>query len=625
MDEFMGQIVDVDLSSGGFRVSPFPEYACRNLLAGRGFNVWYLHQHLPRGINPLGSENILALSCGLLTGTEAPVSSRLHVNALSPLTGILGSSNVGGGFGPKLRSCGIQSLIIRNQVPNPVYLWIDGDTVEMRDAQDLWGLDTWETDNRLKEELGDENLKTMVIGPGGENGCHFACIMSDVDHAAGRTGMGAVMGSKNLKAIVVRGQIQERQAISSSQRQAVKNYIQQMKRSPQFATISDYGGAGYVKWADDMGILATYNYRQNRFEKVDALDGRRLRNHVTRFRGCHKCPIQCKAELQFQDNGPKAARPEFEPMISLGSKCGLSDLETVVRLDNLCSRMGIDNISAGSAISFAMDLYERGILPPELSGGLDLSWGNAEVMDTLIRQMVDADGLGAILAKGVRRAADIIGRGAERYAPHVKGLELAGYHPYHIMGTALGYTVSSRGADFNDVFATLEYGWSPEKAARELGTPEAVNLKSIHGKAQLVRRSMLVNLVLDCLGLCKVPALSLIRTFDLEYEADLAGALTGEPVDAKMLFEIGERLVNMERLFNVLHGVSSADDRLPDMFFDKEYNFGKEPSQPIEWMEPMKQEFYRIMGWDRFGIPTEQKLRELDLCQYASSPCSSSE
>jgi aldehyde:ferredoxin oxidoreductase len=369
-----------------------------------------------------------------------------------------------------------------------------------------------------------------------------------------------------------------------------------------------------VKWADDMGILATRNYRQNRFEAVDSLDGKQLRKYVTRSRGCSKCPIKCKAELQFGDEGAKAARPEFEPMISLGSKCGLSDLEAVVRLDNLCSRVGIDNISAGSTIAFAMDLYERGILTPELTGGLDLSWGNSEAMETLIRQMVDSNGLGAILAEGVRRAAAVIGQGAERFAPHVKGLELSGYHPYHIMGTALGYTVSSRGADFNDVFATLEYGWSPDRAAEEFGTAEAVNLKSIHGKAHLVRRSMIVTLALDCLGLCKVPALSLIRAFDLEYEADLATAITGKTVNAKMLFTVGERLANVERLFNVRHGVSSAEDRLPEMFFDKEYNSGGEPSKPIAWMEPMKQEFYKVMGWDQSGRPSRQKLEELDLC-----------
>ncbi len=613
MGKFMGRIVDVDLSNGALQASPFPEYAYRNFLGGRGFNVWYLNQLIHPGTNPLGPENILTLSCGLLTGTAAPVSSRLHINALSPLTGILGSSNVGGGFASKLRSCDIQSLIFRGLAPTPVYLWIDRDMVETRDAQSLWGLDTWETDRRLKEELGDEDLKILAIGPGGENGCRFACIISDLDHAAGRTGMGAVMGSKNLKAIVVRGRRRPNNKTSSNQRQAIRNYVQQMRNSPQFETVSTYGGAGYVKWADDMGILATRNYRQNRFEAIDSLDGKQLRKYVTRSRGCNKCPIQCKAELQFGDEGAKALRPEFEPMISLGSKCGLSDLEAVVRLDNLCTRVGIDNMSAGSTIAFAMDLYERGILTPELTGGLDLSWGNAEAMETLIRQIVDSKGLGSILARGVREAAAVIGRGAERFAPHVKGLELSGYHPCHIMGTALGYAVSSRGADFNDVFSTLEYEWSPDRAAQEFGTTEAVNLKSIHGKAHLVRRSMIVNLVLDCLGLCKVPALSLIRAFDLEYEAELTTAMNGKTVDAKMLFAVGERLANLERLFNVRHGVSSAEDCLPEMFFDKEYNSNDEPSKPIAWMEPMKQEFYKVMGWDQSGKPSREKLEELDL------------
>ena len=238
-------------------------------------------------------------------------------------------------------------------------------------------------------------------------------------------------------------------------------------------------------------------------------------------------------------------------------------------------------------------------------------------METLIRQMIDSNGLGAILAKGVRRAAAIIGQGVERFAPHVKGLELSGYHPCHIMGTALGYAVSSRGGDFSDVFATLEYGWSQDRAAKEFGTAEAVNLKSIHGKAQLVRRSMIVNQALDCLGLCKVPALSLICAFDLEYEAELTSAMTGKTIDANVLFTVGERLTNLERLFNVRHGVNSAQDCLPEMFFDKEYNSGTKPPKPLVWIEPMKQEFYKAMGWDPAGRPSREKLEELNLYQYA--------
>ena len=622
----VGQILDVDLSAGSWKFSAFSGEPVPEYLGGRGINVKYIFDNIPPGINPLGPENILVFSCGLLTGTAAPASSRMHINALSPLTGLLGSSNAGGGFGPQLRACGIQQLILRERAPAPVYLWIDGDSIEIRNAKSLWGLDTWATQDHLKKNLGSDNLKIMTIGPGGENGTLFGCILTDRDHVAGRTGMGTVMGSKNLKAIVVRDQKLKRPfSPSESGHEAIKQYVWQITNSPHFKDVKKYGGAGYVKWADDLGILATRNYRDYHFEDADRIEGKQLEKNVTRRRGCPRCPIQCKAELEFQNGrlkGSEVVRPEFEPMLSLGSKCGLNDLDTLVYLDNLCTRLGIDNISAGSVIAFVMDLYDRGIIDSDDTGGLDLSWGNAMAMETLIKQMVTGEGFGAILAKGVRRAAQLIGHGAEQYAPHVKGLELSGYHPDNIMGTALGYAVASRGADFNDIYATMEYKWLPEEEIEELGSPRAADLKSIHGKAELVRRSMIIGVVLDSLGLCKLPALCLICTYDLVAEAELVTTLLGEATDASNLFLAGERIVNLERLFNLKHGASHADDRLPDMFFEKEYNAGKKPSKPHAWMEPMKQEFYFVMGWDDEGQPTAEKLTELgiDPIPYVTKP-----
>jgi len=611
----LGQILDIDLSTGSWKFSPFTEKLARGYLGGRGFNVKFLYENLPAGIDPLGPDNILIFSCGLLTGTAAPSSARLHINALSPLTGLLGSSNVGGSFGAKLRSGGIQSMIIRGRATRPVYIWIDGDLLEIRNAKSLWGLDTWETQERIKTNLGSDKLKIMTIGPGGENGSLFGCIMTDRDHAAGRTGLGTVMGSKNLKAIVIKGQKQKTPFRSKANgREAIKQYVSQMKNSPHYKGVVKHGGAGYVKWADDLGILSTYNYRQNHFEAADLIDGKHLEQNITRSHGCYRCPVHCKADLEFRTNDSKpvqAVRPEFESMLSLGAKCGLKDLKSLVLLDNLCSRMGLDTISTGNVIAFAMDLYERGILTSEDTAGLDLTWGNPVAMEKLIRQMVSQKGLGAILSQGVRRAAESIGQGAERYAPHIKGLEMAGYHPFNIMGTALGYTISSRGADFADIYATLEYKWMPEEASRAFGTPQAVNLDSIHGKAHLVRRAMIVGGILDSLGLCKVPALCLICSFDLVGEADLAATITGWQVNVSELFTLGEKIANLERLFNLRHGASDADDRLPDMFFDKEYNSGKKPSKPQEWMELMIKEFYGVMGWDEWGVPTPEKLAEL--------------
>ena len=478
----------------------------------------------------------------------------------------------------------------------------------------------------MQTNFGNEKVKILTIGPGGENGCVFGCLITERDHAAGRTGMGTVMGSKNLKAIVVNAPKSEVAFRPKNDfNEATRRYLWQMKNSPEFKTIREHGGAGYVTWADELGILGTRNYRDYHFEDAERIDGKHLKENITRKHGCPRCPVQCKADLRFSTGrlkGKEAVRPEFEPMLALGAKCGLNDLQTLVYLDNLCTRLGLDSISAGTAIAFAMDLFDRGILTKSDTGGLDLNWGNGEAMETLIRQMAYSEGFGRILAKGVRQAAQIIGRGAEHYAAHIKGLEMAGYHPYNMMGTALGYSVSSRGADFSDIYATLEYKWLPDKATEVFGTPVSVDPRSIQGKSELVRRSMIVGSVLDCLGLCKVPALCLICTYDLVSEAELVSASSNRAIGVTELFMTGERIVNLERLFNLQHGPGISNDRLPDMFFEKEYNAGIEPSKPAEWMEPMKQEFYKIMGWDDIGHPTAEKLAELGITRphYATQP-----
>jgi len=614
------KILDINLNTSTWKILSLPRKLARQYLGGRGYNAQFLFQNLSAAVEPLSPENILLFSGGLLTGTAAPSSARLHINARSPLTGILGSSNVGGGFGATLRSCGFQTLIVRGKAPAPVYLWIDSDTVEIRNAKSIWGLDTWQTQEHLENKLGSQKIKIMSIGPGGENGSLFGCIMTDKDHAAGRTGMGTVMGSKNLKAIVIKAD--KRKAAFRARangHESIKRYVWQIKNSPHFKTFKKHGGAGYVKWADDLGIMGTRNFRSNTFEAVDQVDGKKLTENITRAHGCFRCPVQCKAELKLDADrlkGKTSYRPEFEPMLALGPKCGLSDLDTLVYLDNLCSRLGLDSISAGNSMAFAMDLFERKILNHENTGGLDLSWGNGNSMEALIRQMASGEGFGAILGKGVRRAAKIIGRGADYYAAHVKGLEMSGYHPDNMMGTALGYAVASRGADFNDVYSAIEHKWLPDEESEEFGAPKASDLTSIHGKAELVRRAMIVGTVVDSLGLCKVPTLSLISAYDLVAEVELATDLTEETFEVADLFAAGERIVNTERLINLRCGISDADDRLPDMFFDKDYKAGRKPSKPSEWMEPMKKEFYRVMGWDEQGRPTAEKMAELGIKRY---------
>ena len=614
-----GNILHVDLTTGNHSYSSFPKDALHTFIGGRGFNVEYLYTHLPLKTDPLSPENMLIFSCGLLTGTRAPASARLHINALSPLTNLIGSSNIGGYAGAWLRSCDIQSLIVRGRAVKPVYIFLNKGTVEIRDAEFLKGLDAFETQETIQKDLKNDKLKILSIGPAGENLARFACIVSGRDHVAGRTGMGAVMGAKNLKAIAIaRGPAKALKSRTPDSTQAIRRYVEKIKAAPDFKTFSQHGGAGYVKWADDMGVLATRNYRENRFEDADKIDGRLLKKNTVKSSGCYNCPIQCKAVLQFKkERGKveKATRPEFEPMCNLGAKCGLNDLEAIVHLDNLCSSLGLDSTSAATAIAFAMDLFDRNILTLEETGNLDLSWGNKNSMEILIRQMAYGEKLGAILSQGVRQAANTIGKGSERYAIHVNGLELTAYHPSHIMGTALGYAISSRGGDYNNVYASLEYRWTREEAIKEFGADQALDIHDISGKGPLLKRAVLVNIVLDCLGICKVPALSLLATFDLEEEAALTAALIRRPILPKALFHVGQRIAAMERLFNLRHVPGKMGNNLPEELMDKENSM-----LTSENLQSMLKSYYEAMGWDDSGFPKPDTLKELGIDTTEPTP-----
>lgn len=602
-----GHILDINLHTQTWNIRPFPQHLITHVLGGRGFNAWFLYHELSKTATPTGAENILLFSNGLFTGTRLPTSSRVHINALSPQTGLLGSANAGGDFGAALRACRIQSLVIRGKSMAPVYLLIEANTISFHDASHLWGLDTWDTEDTLNREIRNPQAHYMIIGPGAENGVVFGCIMTDHDHAAGRTGMGTVMSSKCLKAIVV---IPPENAVSPplsvSMKVAVKRYVLQIRQATEFDTVSQYGGAGQVTWADDMGILPTHNYHASHFDEIADLDGKHLEPDIIRSRGCRRCPVRCKAELKFHAGkhaGTPLARPEFESMLTFGPRCGVTDLETVVYLDNMCSRMGLDSISTGGVIAFAMDLWEHGILTTAETNGLALQWGDGDVMETLIHQIAYQRGFGKVLSQGVRQAARIIGNGAERFAAHVKGLELSTYNPGEIMGTALSYAVASRGGDFSHVHPSLEYRWSPEKAEQFFHTSSAVDIHSTQGKGKLVKWALCVNAVVDSLGICKVPALALLEDFDLTREAELLSIFLEKDISANDLLAIGERIATLERLFNLRYGATCADDTLPPMFTGD-----VEHAVPIR---AMVQDFYAAMGWDERGIPSPEKLAAL--------------
>ena len=620
--------IDLSADAGSVNIIPYPREAAERLLYGRGFNAYMLYKHLPDEAKSQSPENILIITAGLLTGQRAPTVSRIHVSSLSPLTGILGSSNMGGNFGRCMQRSQIYSIMITGKADSPVYIHIDENGVAVKDARTYWGLDTWETRERILSDLSlkDHKAGIMAIGPAGENGVCFACIVSEKDHAAGRTGMGAVMGSKNLKAVIVTdgGKPKDTSGAESKENHngedAINNYVSKIKGSSEFKPFSTHGSAGYMNWANDKKLLGVKNYKDEQFPETDKLDASHL--SVVKHQGCPGCPIRCKAQVKFNGNGDHKRdnagvyyRPEFESTAALGPKCGLSDPEALTYLDNLCTRMGIDTISTGGVIAFAMDLYENGILTMNDTGGIPFTWGNAIAMESLIRDISAVKGIGAVLAQGVRNAAKLIGKGAEYHAAHVKGLELAAYNPAATMGTALGYAISSRGGDFSSIYASLEHSWPKEKGEAVFGDGDVVDMTTIKGKGVLIKRAAIVNAVVDSIGICKVPALSLVSEFNLENEAALVSAITGVDVGAKDLLTLGKNVIEFERCFNLKFGEKSGfmfgsddfRDDLPDMFSE---NGRKNPADAGRKAIPVKEmvkDFYKEMGWDERGVPKSMK------------------
>lgn len=616
--EFVGRLLRVDLSEGRVEQSDLPDPLVRRFLGGRGLNAWLLARHIGPEVHPLGPENVLVLSCGLLTGTEAPASSRLHIGARSPLTGLLGSSNVGGHFGAALRAAGFQAAVVRGRTEHPVLLRIDEQGAELVDAGDIWRMDTRAAAERLKERFGEDS-RFLVIGPGGENRVRYACIMTGTRHAAGRTGMGAVMGSKNIKAIVVSAP-EGRPKADPRARQVVRAYLERVRSAPRYETYARYSNSAFVEWADEMGMLATRNYQRVRFDGASRIDGKRLIEYVTRPRSCYRCPVHCKAEIYIRQGryaGTRGERPDIEPIVNLGAKCGLDDPEALLYLYNLAGDLGIDAISTAGVLAFAMELFERGILTEEDTDGIRLTWGDAEAMEVMMRRIARREGFGAVLAEGVREAARLIGRGAQAYALHAKGMELTAYDPRGALGSALGYAVSTRGGDWTSVYALPELRWDPEEGQKWFGTDKAVDRLSPEGKGPMVKRTMVVSAVLDSVGMCKVPVLSVVGDFGLQNEADLVAAITGWEIDAQELALVGERILNLERLLALRLGAGPEDDDLPDRFTEERVTDpGPTQGMTVD-MRRLVADFYEAMGWDATGRPTLEKLRELGLEDFA--------
>jgi aldehyde:ferredoxin oxidoreductase len=450
MNGYTGKILHVDLSSGAIEVEEPGADFYRRYLGGSGFISYYLLKEIPAGADPLGPENVLIFAGGPMTGVPIGGAGRNAVGAKSPLTEGYGEADVGGFFGAEMRRAGFDAIVVKGQAASPVYLWVHDGEAQICPADHLWGTTTLDCQAALREELDDQRVRTAMIGPGGEKMVRYACVINDLKHAAGRTGMGAVMGSKNLKAIAARGKTAVPVADGDGVRGLARWMAQNWKEKAW--GMHELGTSGGLTGLSASGALPTRNFQDGQFEGAEPIGGEAMRDTILIDRGgCYACPVNCKRVVEVDDDEyqvhPEYGGPEYETLGAFGSNCGVDDLRAVAKANELCNAYSLDTISAGMAVSFAMECFENGLLTLEDTGGLDLSFGNGQAMVELTRQICEREGLGDLLAEGPTRAAKVIGKGAEAYVLDVKKQPYPMHECRTRHGQALGYALSPTGAD----------------------------------------------------------------------------------------------------------------------------------------------------------------------------------
>jgi aldehyde:ferredoxin oxidoreductase len=610
-----GKLLRVNLTTGNITTETLDEIFLRHYVGGWGFIGYYLLNELAPGIDPLGPDNKLVYATGPITGQPIAGGGRHMIGGKSPLTGGFSGSEAGGFFGAELKRAGWDAIIIEGVAASPVYLWIRDDQVELRPAAHLLGLETADVEERLREELGERHLRVSQCGPAGERLVRIANVMHDATRAAGRTGLGAVMGSKKLKAVVVRGSrrppVADQSALAELARWFRDNY--QQTGSAAYHTL---GTVRLVRGNQEAGGLPTRNFQQGVFEGFEKLSAETMLNTITVGRDtCYGCPIRCKWVVEVKsDTYPVDRRyggPEYEAVGSMGSLCGIDNLEMVAYGNQLCNANGLDTIGTGSTIAFAMECYERGLLTKEDTGGLDLRFGNAEALIEMIRRIIRREGLGNLLAEGSLRAAKRIGKGAEHYAVQIKGQEVAMHDPRVKYGHGLGIAVSPTGADHMHSVHDSGYASKGGIAALEpFGIIEPLPFDNLStDKARMVRYAMIWRVLDNLTGFC------MFQMWSPQQKVDIIRAATGWETGLTDLWLAAERAYDMARAFNTREGFSPEDDMLPPRFFEHL------PEGPVAGKSPTEAQyraaladFYGMMGWDAAtGAPTRGKLVDLGI------------
>jgi aldehyde:ferredoxin oxidoreductase len=594
-------ILAVDLSTGDSVWNTLDRETQASFLGGRGLGAHYLFKHLPPGLDPLSPENILTIWTSPIMGTGSLSMVKTCGVTKSPATGTILMSLMGGYFGPEMRYAGADGLIFRGAAEKPVVLLIQEGEAELIPAGHLWGKTTRETEHILEQELGLRKMQVASIGPAGENMVTFGCLMHGGD-AMGRGGIGAVMGSKNLKAIVVSGR--DRPDVHDPER--FKEVIKRLAHTYRESTpLKLFGATGTTRHVDGLNarvIYPTRNFQSSRFESFQQINAESLyKGFVSKRVTCHTCTVRCRRESILED-GPygevQTEGPEYETLWGFGGNCGNHSLEAVIAANDLCLEYGLDTISTGMVISFAMECYEKGLITAEDTDGLALTFGNPDAMVAAIHKIGRREGIGELLAQGTRRAAEHIGQGAEEYAMQVKGLELAGYDPRGAKGMGLGYATSPRGACHERGYLLGEVvGGDPE-----------VDRYGYEGKGALVKTTQDTVAVKDALGFC---VLSSAGT-SLGDLAEMFSTATGIELGQEELLRAGERICNLERLFNLREGFTREDDTLPKRLLEEAIE-GTDGNPHTVDLDRMLDDYYAARGWDQEGVPLPETLARLGL------------
>jgi len=610
-----GRALRVNLTTGEIAVQELDELFLRCYVGGWGFIAYTLLKELRPGIDPLSPENVLIYATGPVTGQPLAGGGRHMIGAKSPLTGGFSGSEVGGFFGAELKRAGWDMIVFEGASPSPVYLWVNGDQVELRPADHLWGRETADVEEAIREELGDRFIRVSQCGPAGERLVRLANVMHDATRAAGRTGLGAVMGSKGLRAVAVRGK--QRPPVANLDRvNELAKWFRDNYRDTASGVFATVGTNRFVRVNNGAGGLPTRNFQEGQFEGFEALSAETMSETITVGRDtCFGCPVRCKWRVAVQDSpyrvDPKYGGPEYETVASFGCLCGVGDLRVIAAANQICNANGLDTIGAGATIAFAMECFERGLIGLQDTDGIELRFGNGEAVLELLHKMARREGFGALLAEGSLRAARQIGGNALDYAVQVKGQEVAMHDPRVKYGHGLGLAVSPTGADhIHSLHDSLYQTETGIHGLKPLGVLEPVPFDDLSTKkVHLVRQTMMWRVTYNLTGIC------LFHGWDVQQVVELVGAITGWNTSALELWLAAERAYDMARAFNAREGFGPDDDLLPPRLMEAL------PEGPVagkvysrEEFVAARDKFYALMGWDpSTAAPTRARLESLDV------------